>query len=126
MTTDPTRSAPLLWRVALALLVGTVLYLALVPHPPTQADMGWDKLNHLTAFVTLTLVAFQAYARVRWRAAGGLLAFGALIEVLQAFTPTRSTDWADLVADALGIALGSLLAACVAWLRTSARRHDSR
>ena len=36
----------------------------------------------------------------------GLLAYGALIEVLQSFTPNRSADWRDLVADAVGLALG--------------------
>ncbi|MEO8296855.1 MAG: VanZ family protein [Burkholderiales bacterium] len=124
MTTNLNRPATL-WRVALALLVGTVLYLALVPHPPKTTDLGWDKLNHLAAFTTLTIVAFRAYGQARWRAAAGLLAFGALIEVLQAVTPSRSSEWADVLADALGIAAGSLLVALLGWLRMAARRRVS-
>jgi VanZ family protein len=48
-----------------------------------------------------------------------LLAYGALIEVLQSFTPTRSAEWADLLADSAGIALGLLLVAT--WLRLARR-----
>jgi VanZ family protein len=33
------------------------------------------------------------------------IGLGALLEVLQSFTRYRSADWADLLADALGVAL---------------------
>ena len=36
----------------------------------------------------------------------GLLVYGVLIEVLQSFTPSRSGDWHDVVADAVGLAVG--------------------
>ena len=36
----------------------------------------------------------------------GLLTYGGMIEVLQSFTPDRMAEWADLLADTLGLALG--------------------
>ena len=35
-----------------------------------------------------------------------LLAYGGMIEVLQSFTPDLMAKWSDLMADALGLALG--------------------
>ncbi|MNJ74215.1 VanZ like family protein [compost metagenome] len=38
----------------------------------------------------------------------GLLGYGVLIELLQGLTGYRFAEWADLLADGLGIALGVL------------------
>jgi VanZ family protein len=107
------------WRAALALLLCTITGLALMPAPPPQANLGWDKLNHLAAFATLAVVAVLGRVGPYARVGGVLLAYGALIEVLQSFTPTRSAEWADLLADSVGIALGLLLVAT--WLRLARR-----
>jgi VanZ family protein len=101
------------WQLLLVLLLLAVTALALTPAPPPQADTGWDKANHLLAFATLALVAELALAQCRarrWWTAGGLLAHGALIELLQTQLPPRSGEWADLAADAVGIVLGLWLA----------------
>jgi len=114
------------WQLLLALLLAVVLWLALTPAPPPQASLGWDKLNHLSGFITLTLVASFGFAG-HWRRIGlALLAYGALIEVLQSFTPSRSAEWADLLADALGITAGLLLAAALAWLRVGDGRKPRK
>ncbi len=107
------------WRVALCLLLGVITWLALSPVPPRQADLGWDKLNHLAAFATLAVVAVLGRCGPRWRIGAALLAYGGLIEVLQSFTPNRVGEWPDLLADSGGIALGLLLVA--GWLRLLAR-----
>ena len=39
----------------------------------------------------------------------GLLAYGALIELLQGFTVHRHGDWRDLVADAIGVGIAALV-----------------
>ena len=39
-----------------------------------------------------------------------LLGYGGLIEILQMFIPSRSAEWGDVVADAVGIGIGCLLA----------------
>ena len=114
---------PRAWRAAFWLLAAAVGLLALMPAPPDAASLGWDKLNHLAAFAALA-----ACAVLGWRQApplrrvlllAALLVYGAAIELLQTQVPNRSAEWADLLADALGIAAGAGLAAW--WLR---RRGD--
>lgn len=100
-----------IWRAILALLLCLITWLALSPAPPPQADLGWDKLNHGAAFVTLAVVAVLGGCGPYWRVGMGLLAYGGCIEVVQAFIPNRAGEWADLLADGLGIALGLKLVA---------------
>ena len=52
--------------------------------PPRQADLGWDKLNHLSAFGTLAVVAVLGRCGPYGRIAAGLLAYGGLIGLLLA------------------------------------------
>lgn len=114
-------------RLALGLFIATaviVTYLALTPTPPKAADLGWDKLNHLSAFTALMLLAGQAWPRHRRRAGLALLAHGGLIEILQTQVPGRSAEWGDLLADGVGIVLGLGLLGILAHLdrRLSAAR----
>lgn len=95
-----------LWMLALIACVIAVLTLALIPAPPPDLTTGWDKSNHLLAFGTLTWLALHAFPQRLKSVLLGLLAYGALIEILQSFTPTRSAEWLDLCADAMGILLG--------------------
>jgi VanZ family protein len=104
------------WRWLLAALVVTVSWLALSPAPPDAFDSGWDKLNHACAFAALMLTGIFASPRSRTGVLSlltGLLCFGGLIEIAQSFTPTRSAEWGDLLADAVGIAAGGLAAMLV-------------
>ena len=113
----------LAWRVALGMLLVAILLLALLPAPPQRMDTGWDKLNHLLAFGVLALcvcMSEPASWRRRWPWLIGLLGYGAAIEALQLFTPHRQGEWGDLLADALGIVLGTLVG--MALLRWAARR----
>jgi len=115
-TIQPARA----WLILTLLLIALSLYLALTPHPPPPSKLMWDKLNHAVGFAGLTLAACLAcgrcnsghLARLRdtMRPALLMLAFGALIEVLQSFVPERSAEWADLLADGIGVVLGALLA----------------
>lgn len=107
----PPRALRTALRAALVLTLGAVSWLALVPAPPPQADTGWDKANHLLAFAVLALLASGGWGTGHRRLiAIGLLAYGGLIELLQTQLPPRSGEWADLLADAVGVALGLLLA----------------
>jgi VanZ family protein len=101
------------WRAALLLLCVVVAYLALSPSPPRGADLGWDKLNHASAFAAMAFVAtlgFRQHRLHRRYVALGLVAYGAAIEIAQLFVPGRSCEWGDLLADCVGIAVGMLLA----------------
>ncbi len=91
------------------LCVAAVLVLALMPAPPTVITTGWDKSNHLLAFGVMTWLGCKAFSQRGMPLLLGLLAYGALIEILQPYTPNRSAEWVDLLADCFGMALGWLL-----------------
>jgi VanZ family protein len=118
-STVSARTAP--WRKLLLVLAAVVALLSLMPMPPQTASLGWDKANHLLAFAALAVCAvfgFRGRRAALWAVLAALLAFGAAIELLQQLVPNRQAEWADLLADALGIALGAALAS--AWLRRRA------
>jgi VanZ family protein len=115
----PARTAP--WRVLLVLLMAVITLLALMPVPPKAAGVGWDKANHLLAFGALAVCAvfgFRGRRTALWLVLAALAAYGGLIELLQQLVPNREAEWADLLADLVGIVLGALLA--WAWLRRGA------
>ena len=56
----------------------------------------------------------------------GTLAYGSMIEVLQSFTPDRMAEWADLLADALGLAVGWGVMRLVSHKRRGLEGMDSR
>jgi len=107
-----------LWKLVLVVLLVAVSYLALTPRPPAGIDLGWDKLNHMAAFTALAFCAalgFRTTRRTLLAASGGLLVFGGLIEILQLTVPGRSSEWGDLLADAIGIAVGMAIAGALGW-----------
>lgn len=100
---------PLL-RIGFWLLLMLITLLALSPAPPETLSLGWDKLNHVGAFFALGLLArwaWPAQALSRW--ASWLMAYGLLLEFAQGLTPNRQAEWADLLADALGLLLAAAL-----------------
>ncbi len=98
------------WQLTLALLVVVITWLALTSAPPEFPIARWDKLHHAAGFAALAAVAWFGFGGAWLRIAGSLLSFGALIEWLQSLTPTRSAEWGDLLADAIGISIGLLVA----------------
>jgi len=94
------------WRLAFGSCALAVLVLALVPTDVPVPSTGWDKSNHLLAFSVMVLLGRRACPGRTAAVLAALLAYGALIEVLQSFTPNRSAQLQDLAADAVGLALG--------------------
>lgn len=90
--------------------------MALLPNPPKVAleDLN-DKLRHMAAFFTLSLLAASAYPRASlWQIAERLSFLGAVIEVAQSIPALhRDCDILDWVADTAAIALALLLVAIV-------------
>ncbi|MBX3618653.1 MAG: VanZ family protein [Rhizobacter sp.] len=125
---DPIVHAQRRWQVVLYALAAIVCYLALTPAPPPGIDFGWDKVNHASAFVALTVSACFAYPGSRRTVILvllGVLALGGLIEVGQYFVPGRDCDWHDIIADAAGMGVGALIALPLLRL-TDARRRPAR
>ncbi len=87
-----------------------ILVLSLLPDQG-GIDTGWDKANHFIAFFTLSLLLNRASSTLNARIRNmlTLLGFGMLIEIVQAFTSYRSSDWHDVVADSVGIMVFQLL-----------------
>ena len=111
----------------LVLLLIVVSWLALMPKPPPTLDLGWDKLNHMAAFAALAFTASLGWpgsVRMRALVLGALLAYGGLIELVQMQVPGRSAEWADLVADAVGLLVGAAAASLL--LHGSRRRPAHR
>lgn len=105
----------LLWRLAFCGCLAAVLALSLTKNVTPPLDTGWDKGNHLLAFAVLAFLGRLGFPERRRLVPSGLLLYGIAIEGLQALTGYRTADYRDLLADLLGIALGSLVAAGWLW-----------
>lgn len=101
-----------LFAWAWAGLVIVVAAAALTPGHAAPTLSPLDKLDHLLAFAALATTGALAQ-RAGWKAVlvvgVSMTAFGGLIELLQTAIPGRRGDWADLLADAAGIAIGLVL-----------------
>jgi VanZ family protein len=101
-----------LWFVVGLILAGLIAYVCLVPGKDLPDIHLWDKLEHALAFAALALWFGCVVVRrdILWLGLG-LVAFGGLIEILQGWMGLgRDADIRDLLADALGITAGLLLA----------------
>lgn len=114
------------WRLLFWLLCAAVTALMLWPRPPASIDLiGWDKANHALAFAGLALAGLLALRQTTAASASALLlallAWGGALEVLQSHLPPRQGDWADLLADGVGLLAGAALYGVLArWLRPAA------
>lgn len=125
---NPTRIAGY-WKAAGWMLVLAIIALSLTPAPPHLNVEQGDKLGHLAAYGLVTLWFAQLYAGLRQRTwlVVGMVALGIALEYAQRATGYRSFEVADMIADALGVAIGWLAAPprlpnLLAW----AEKHSSR
>jgi len=103
------RAAP--WRALfwLAVAAGVVLALWPQPNPPRPWFAGADKVEHALSFAVLVWLGVRGGYRRAPLLIAGLLLLGGAIEVAQSLTATRTGEWLDWFADALGIALGAAI-----------------
>ena len=103
-----------LYRIAFWIALFVAFTMAALPHPPVVVHV-WDKLQHMAAFVVLTLLGWIAYPRTsRVKLMLGLVAFGGLIELVQEIPVLqRDSDWHDWLADTLAIAFAAGFAALI-------------
>ena len=108
------------FALAMAAVVG-VSAAAYTSHLPALLGAhGVDKVLHATMGMTLTLLLGQA---LRGRAVlAGLLVMVPLAvdEYLQRFSSARSSDWADLLADVVGVLIAMAVTSALASRRRSA------
>jgi VanZ family protein len=112
------RMKPLLRYLPFLVVVALTLWGAIVPVPEPHLMAQQDKLNHGLAFVAFAVTLRFAHPRLglAWVMAWAV-AFGAGIEVMQAFIPGRDSSFWDVVADAAGGGIGCLIPARAwAWL----------
>ena len=89
-----------------------ILLLTLSPAPylkSLSAFTFWDKAEHCLAFLLLAWLALLAWPVRPLQRLLVLLGFGGAIELLQAATGWRSGEWADWLADGIGLDLGGLV-----------------
>ncbi len=98
--------------------------MAILPHPPIIPGDPSDKLQHIFAFLVLAVLGRLAYPATKKRKLlFGLMAFGALIEIVQAIPALhRDSDVLDWLADT-GAAL-TVFAMIAVWgyLRAARKR----
>ena len=103
---------PLIWTAVAWSLVVVIVYLSLaktsIPVPGAHAD----KYGHVLAYGVVMFWFLQIYECTpsRLTIGGGLLGLGVALEFAQSWTGYRTFDYADMVADAIGVTLGWLAA----------------
>jgi VanZ family protein len=95
-----------LLRIAFYGTGALVAALSLVPAATLPSTSIGDKVEHVIAYAVLGLLAAASFARGAVRVILGLSAFGLAIELLQVFSPGRSPDVLDVMADIVGAILG--------------------
>ena len=107
-----TRALRLIWLAALvAVIVGSVLPAQSVAMRLIDRAGINDKVEHFTAYAVLAaLPSLDRFRCRRLRATiASLFLLGALLELAQLFSPGRTCDWHDLLADSCGIVAGVVL-----------------
>ena len=101
------------------LVIATILFLSLFNPPKTKLDpiQGIDKIVHVCMYGGLELVIWIEYLRhhnnLNWVKILFLgiiapIAFGGLMEIAQMeLTQRRSAEWADFLADSVGVLIGA-------------------
>lgn len=84
-----------IWTWAFVTCAAAVLVLALMPAPPPVITTGWDKSNHLLAFGVMTWLGCKAFPQRCMPLLLGLLAYGALIEILQSYVAVAANGGRD-------------------------------
>jgi len=102
---------PRLWLAGWLGMIATVIVASLLPSSslPEPSFTGIDKVEHLLAYGLLSGYAVLLFATVRAHrvSAFALVALGVALEGAQAMlTTSRLADPGDMLANALGVALG--------------------
>jgi glycopeptide antibiotics resistance protein len=108
----PARLSRPLLRTGFVLALVVVFALAMLPLPATITVVSYqDKIEHCLAFLALTLLGLAGWRGRTVQIAGGLVLYGAVIELTQHWlTIHRVGDPLDVLANSVGVALGTGIA----------------
>jgi VanZ family protein len=107
---------------ALAIVAVTVLVLLPMQYLQLPVFNRWDKAQHAFAFLVLSGGALLLWPGASMRVVIGMIAYGAGIELAQWAVGWRFAEWADLAADAVGVAGAWLLVRSLQPLRGKMKR----
>ena len=107
-----------IFQILFVLALIAIFILAMVDndHVPIASHHA-DKIKHIIAFFTLSLLLNRASSSLknRIRNMNLLLLFGIFIEVAQLYFPNRESSISDVIADFAGIVLFQLLYTLFRW-----------
>lgn len=88
-----------------------ILSLISIPKVATFKVANIDKVEHLISYAVLMFLFSQCYlqTKTRFLYALAFIGMGVLLEVLQGLTPTRQFEYADMIANSSGVAVGWML-----------------
>ncbi len=97
-------------RIGLVLLLGAIAYLSITP--TTSISVGSDKAGHFIAYGVLMInVGLITLPKMKSFRNGILFAvfYGVLMEVCQYFVPGRTFSFYDMLANAAGVGVGTII-----------------
>lgn len=101
---------PTYWTILGLVYVAVVVYMSLVPAPPTDVlpFPQADKAVHFSAYAFLMLWFGQIYHErpLAFLIAAGLVMLGILLEIIQGLGGYRTFDCTDIAANIIGVASG--------------------
>lgn len=113
MHADPRLKLRWLWLTIGYALLAFIIAVSIDP-APVHVDLGFDwqdKLLHTLAYFVLMFWFVQIYHKLRTLLLFALLfvVVGVTTEVIQAYTPSRFFEYADMAANTLGVVIAYLL-----------------
>jgi VanZ family protein len=103
---------PALWHVTGWGLIAVIVYLSLAHTSIGVPGQYGDKYGHVIAYGAVMFWFLQIYECTpsRITAAASLIALGVGLEFLQGWSGYRTFDYADMIADCIGVGLGWIAA----------------
>jgi VanZ family protein len=97
-----------LWLAIGYAMIAAILWASFTPEPPQIDIEQADKFGHMFSYAVLMYWFCQLYAATRMRLAHAVafVAMGVAIEFAQQETGYRTFEYFDMLADAIGVALG--------------------
>ena len=122
-----------LWATWGAAFVALVIYLSVTPDPVRAPTVDGFKTGHIVAYLWLMLWFGQVWPswRARLVSAALLCGLGVALEYVQRETGYRTFSYADMVDDAIGVAIGlallvTPLGELLAWAERLTARSPAR